>query len=186
MTVRDVLYECACILGDTEFAIDLKLHDELINDETERKYKVMLSSFNAIVNEVAISYLAPTTYKPFDSKTINTNMFEHVVKKIISVTDSNGKNIGYTNDDGVLTMNVAKGRINYEYIPNDFGIDDNFVYEKKKIGKMAFAYGTAFEFCMREGRVDEAVNWESRYRQFTELKSMNGSKKLKAGNKWGL
>ena len=74
MTVRDVLYECACILGDTEFAIDLKLHDELINDETERKYKVMLSSFNAIVNEVAISYLAPTTYKPFDSKTINTNI----------------------------------------------------------------------------------------------------------------
>ena len=186
MTVRELLTEVAFILEGEELSAEVSSVENAENSNYADKIKNLLMAFNRIQSEVAINFIAPISEVEFTKSEEQIYELCPRLKRIISVIDGSGKATGYKIEGDRFKANARKGVVRYEYIPEDCDLDGEFIYDGKLIGKRAFIYGTCAEYCLCSARYDEAVNWENRYRQATEVRSSYSSKRIKAGRTWGL
>ncbi|MBE5742819.1 MAG: hypothetical protein E7360_05865 [Clostridiales bacterium] len=186
MKIREVLSETALLLGETDLSQAIKNTVETEDSENARKTQLLVTCFNAIQNEIALNYQTPETEVEVSGKKINVSEFFPVPLKIIAVYGKYGQRIDYEYKDRIIQASEPISKVKYGYLPEDKTIDEDFDCQSKPISKRAFSYGIASEFCLKEARYEEAVNWESRYRQALEVKKDFTKIRLKAGNKWGL
>ena len=186
MKIREILSESALILGEDELANDIAQKTEDLNAEHKRKTNVLLSSFNNIQNEIALNYQMPEKTVEINGNKIDTSKLSPLPIKIFAVYDCNGRRLDYEYVDGIINVNGNAQKLKYGFVPSDNDIDDEFDYVEKPISKRTFTYGVAAEYCLKEGRYEESVNWESRYRLSLEVKKDFSKKRIKAGRRWGL
>lgn len=186
MKIRELLVDVAKILEDEEFANAILTSTENQNQSYKVKTERLLCAYNLVLGDVSLNYLAPTFTEKVVGKIFNTDDLSNVCKKIISIVDESGNFIKYSVLKNQIHLNKNEGYVTYEYIPKFKAIDDDFEYENKIISKRAFCYGVCAEYCLLCARVDEAINWENKFRQSVEVKIDHKPKRLKAGARWGL
>ncbi|MBQ4098737.1 MAG: hypothetical protein IJC87_01260 [Clostridia bacterium] len=186
MKIRELLVGVAKILEDEDLAIAIETSTENQKQEFKVKADRLLYAYNLVLSDVSLNYLAPTFTEKVAGKIFNISNLSKQFKKIVSVTDGKGNEIGHKiSGDKIVTSN-ENAEITYEYIPQKTAIDDVFEYEQKPISSRAFCYGICAEYCLFCSRYEEAQNWENKYRQAVETKIDFKSRRLKVGLKWGL
>ena len=186
MKIRELLADVAKILEDEELANAILTSSENQNQTYKIKTERLLYAYNLVLGDVALNYLAPTFTEKVVGKIFNTDELSNVCKKIISVVDESGNAVKFKVDKNQIYLSKNEGFVTYEYIPKFKGIEEDFEYEAKIISKRAFCYGVCAEYCLFCSRVDEAQNWESKFRQAVEVIIDHRPKRLKAGARWGL
>jgi hypothetical protein len=186
MTVRDILKESALLMGEESLAIKIEQKKESEDEEINRKVNLLLTSYNAVQNDIALNYQPLETSVEVKDKSIAIESLNPYPIKILAVYDENGNKIPFKVDDGIVYAKSKCAKIRYNYIPKDCGIEDDFAYLNQSVGKWAFTYGVSAQYCLSEGRYEESANWESRYRQISNVMKPYVHKRLKAGVKWGL
>ena len=66
----------------------------------------------------------------------------------------------------------------YEYAPTNYGLNDSVGFNAK-ITAALLGYGVAAEYCVTQGRFDEAVLWRQRYTAGVERVALPKSATLK-------
>ena len=56
MTVRDILKESALLMGEELLALALEQKEESKDEEIKRKQALLLTSYNAVQNDIALNY----------------------------------------------------------------------------------------------------------------------------------
>ena len=70
----------------------------------------------------------------------------------------------------------------YEYAPSNYGINDAVGFNGK-ITAALLGYGVAAEYCVTQGRFEEAVLWRKRYTEGVERVVLPKSREIK-GRCW--
>ena len=132
---------------------------------------------NMVVSELACSYI-PLKSKEVvvseDGKVSFTDLTETALK-IIGVYDENGEEVPYEIFPEYIKTDKSTVKVEYEYLPSNYGLTDNLGYTERQVPSRILAYGVTAEFCLTERSFEESVLWRKRYTdavsQLTTLKS---------------
>ena len=96
---------------------------------------------------------------------------------ILAVYDINGNKLDFTlSTYGVSVSSGLIYKIEYSYLPENYGLTDTVGTFEKNVTTTMLSYGVLAEFCLTEARFDEAVMWNDRY-----VNAINGLLRPKNG-----
>lgn len=186
MRVREILAEVAHIAENKDMKDKILLKQEGSIEEVAEKLEVLLSCYNSVMKSIALNYDEIVKTAIVYGKNANVNAVADVFLKLVSVTDLDGNPISYEVIGNQIFVNEERFEYTYRCIPLEQGIDDIAICTRRVISEHAYICGTLAEYFLRQNRIEEAQNWENRFRQAVEVKTDFKKRNLKAGKKWGL
>ena len=187
MTAKDVLADVARIAEGEDLYNAIKTQTDSTDENVKKCLDVLFMCYKNVIKDIALNY-----YEFVAQVTINTNSLylrslPLPAIKIISLRDKNGKEITDAKLDGdYLRVGQIPYFLVYRAIPNVLSVTSTHPFENTVIGSNIVVYGTLAEYCLVNSRFEEALSWESKYRQSLNFISDNKSRKMKAGKVWGL
>ncbi|MBP5308386.1 MAG: hypothetical protein J6Z34_04540 [Clostridia bacterium] len=169
MLVKRIISLAAEIIGlDDEVKYLLGgVTDDLPSREEETEK--LLSAYNAALCCVATDY-APLVKRLVaeNTKEIPFSAFSDIPAEILSVNDKYGFGVSYTQSAAGVTLDKTRPVtvIEYRYIPEDRGIDDECDYGFfDKITPRALAEGTAAAYLRAAGEFSKAAEWRKAFEE---------------------
>lgn len=187
MKVRDVLKYVFVMVGEDELAnkIDTITEDELKNatgtEEDFTKINLAVNVVNMIIKELAENYIPQIKDETFTTQNghIADESYSEMVVKIIDVLAGNGRRVPYVRYYDYIITRKGRVIVRYAYTPKTLSIGDSTGYTEKDISSVAISYGVAADYCLSEGRFDEASMWRKRFSEAVEKRLTVKSKTLK-------
>ena len=139
-----------------------------------------------MIYDVATNYYDYVKKVEVPVETLNISNFDEPIIKIVNIQDGYGKKINYSVEGDVITVEKSTFTFVYQTIPKVQTMNESYVFKYSAIGKNVIIYGALAEYCLIQNRIEEAQNWESKYRQAIEVRRDYKKRRLKAGKKWGL
>ena len=176
MTVKEIVNTAAALLSREDITAYLAGEQSEIAQETLPSVNLMVTLVNLVISELAGTYI-PMVKKeeinPVGGKLYYTD-FSCTPLKINAVYDGSGKDIRYTETALYLEVNAAKVTVEYQFVPPNYGLDDQIGYTEADVSAGALAFGLAAEYSVCKSAFDEAVMWHKRY-----VESISAARKLK-------
>lgn len=186
MIVRDVIAEVAKIAENDSLYQKIKNNTGNADEYVKDKIEVLLGCYKFVVRDVALNYYEFVKKMEVPVDSVALSGFVDPIIKIVAVTDKQGNKLQYKQDYDQITVESCPFVLHYKTIPNVQYVTENFVYEGTEIGVNVIIYGMLAEYMLMQNRVDEALNWESKYRLALDFKRDYKSRRIKAGKTWGL
>lgn len=165
MTVKEILLSCATCLGREEIIKYLSDTSSDADTQTISAVSNMVSLLNMVLCELATSFI-PMVYSEkisFYKGSYKISSFKKNAIEIIELLDDYGQKVDYKIVGENILSNVSKANVTYQYLPENYGLDDVIGYAEKDVSKMTLTCGLAAEFSISEGSFSEAVMWHKRY-----------------------
>ncbi len=181
MIVRDVVRNCALMLGKTDV---IKYLDEeiIVGNDTLETVNLLTNLCTLVVDELSATYI-PLIDKQtvtFTNGKYSFIEFGKNVVKIIAVYDLTGHEVDFSIDDCCVIANVTHCMVEYQYSPKNYGLNDTVGYEEKDITATALAYGVTAEYCITQCLFEQAVMHHKRYVDAIAEICLPKNKKIKA------
>ena len=162
MKVKEIVVAAAKALG-----IEKGISDYLsgVDATMEREEKLLENCFNLVECGLALDYLplyAEDTLRTTTER-LEYSSFTYPPVRVLSVTDLKGNPVAYTVYSKYLKVTPGTLRVVYTYTPaakeaedeSDFGV---------LASKHLLVYGVLAEYCLAEGRMEEAAEWDKKYK----------------------
>ncbi len=165
MKIKDVVKLTALMLGREDVMRYFENEEQTnVGEDTLSTVKTMAELVNLVISELATSYVPLTCseeMKPVQGRIYFSDL-KNTPLKVVRVSDGFGAEINYTQYPEFIAVdrNVV---IEYEYLPKNSGIEEQFPYEERVVPSRVLAYGVAAEFCIVECNFEQAVMWHKRY-----------------------
>ncbi len=182
MTAIDVLINTGILIGRPDI---VSYFGEQINvgEETYEDIQFLLKIIGLVISELSATYL-PLISKQFvtfyDGYLPYGELYGKVVK-IINVYDREGNNVDFIDATEEISLKDNKSYaelfVEYQYLPEEITEESEIGYQERDIPARVIAYGVAAEYCISQGKFDEAVMHHKRY--MSELQEMKGIKNVK-------
>ena len=131
---------------------------------SEREEQTLLRCYNLAENEIALDYLPLRRTQEFSSEgEIAYATFEKPPVEIFSVRDESGKKQTFSVEADVIRVPVGTLTVEYSYRPAVKTAEDEAEFNAKGDGRL-LALGTASEFALFSGMMQEATLLDKRYR----------------------
>ncbi len=163
MKVKEVIISSLNLLGRNSLAARFKNGGEMSAEESDT-LETLLYCFNAVEDEVARKYI-PLTYKETLRATDCIFYYEAFAKTPLSIKSvtSDGVEVGYELFPRYILTKAQNVTIEYEYSPSKKKIDGNSDFGAEA-GEYLLATGMAAEYCLINGEIEAAEQWEQKYR----------------------
>ena len=99
---------------------------------------------------------------PTDGRVYYKDLTERALK-IRAVYSKDGKELDCNKTAEYICVDYSQVAVEYDYVPANYGLDQTIGYTDKDVSARVIANGVASEFCITEGRFDEAVTFHKRY-----------------------
>lgn len=175
MTVKDILKTAATLLNLTDCteyftATDAgegagQIAELLTAPETRKRVDLLIRLCNLVISELASSYapmVCEEEAETEDGKIIFANL-AHSITRVLSVKNEFGHDAEFKLYPEYLKVFGGRYTIGYEYLPENYAITDTVGFNEGKITAALLGYGVAAEYCITQGRFEEAVLWRKRY-----------------------
>lgn len=164
MTVKEVVLKAAKLLGIGE-EVNNYLEGEPTSSNDEIYAKKLLLAYNQVEGELALDYL------PLQQEDILTprlekvyyNVFSYSPIRVLCVKNEAGEEVPYTIFPQYIQVTAPKAYVTYTYTPNEKTFQDDSEYSLF-MSAWLMAYGVAAEYCLCEGRYEEAAVWDKKYK----------------------
>jgi len=165
MNIKEILKITAVLLNRENVIGYLNGNVNSISNETLVTVNNMTSLANLVINELSTTYIPMVKIEKVNSSAgkVEHKQLSERVLKIINVYDQSMNNCSFTVTAEYLKVNKSVVNVEYEYLPSNYGLDDEIGYNEKDVSPRVLAYGVCAEFSISEGRFDEAVLWHKRY-----------------------
>lgn len=168
MTVKEIINIASLMIGKTDLC-DYLAGAELSDTDRARLLKetdYMANCVNLVINEVATEYL-PVVCSEFVNNyggMIYYASLSSKVLEVLAVYDNAGNKISFNKlADGIKTSGTVT-KVEYSYIPPSYTLTETVAFTEKNLPARVIAYGVASEICVAEGRFEEALIWQNRFR----------------------
>ena len=178
MTVKDVLKSASNMVGrqDVYAYLDGSISD--VGEDTLPAIGVMTNLLNLVVGELAGTFIPMVKSEEVSAEKgkIYFNSLSERCVRIISLLDRQGREISYVHTPEYMEVSSDFAVVEYEYIPPNYGLEDQIGYDQSQVSVGTLAYGLCAEYAISKGSFDEAVMWHDRY-----VQSVSERRKLKNG-----
>ena len=185
MTITEIIKSAATFLNLTDVT-------EYLNSNSQASPAAATASAvdsltrlsNLVISELAATYLPMTcteTVTTTDGKIVFANL-THNVTRILSVKNRFGHDAEFKLFPEYLKVFGGEYTVEYEYAPENYGLNDSVGF-KKDVTAALLGYGVAAEYCVTQGRFEEAILWRKRYTAGVERIALPKSAKMK-GRCW--
>ena len=184
MTIKDIVKTAAVFLNLTDVTTYLESNSVTPSQTTLTAVDSLTRLSNLVVVELAASYVPMTcseTVETADGKIVFGNL-SHNVTRILSVKNQFGHDAEFRLYPEYLKVFGGIYTVEYEYAPANYGLNDAVGFNGR-ITAALLGYGVAAEYCVTQGRFDEAVLWRKRYTFGVERVALPKSADLK-GRCW--
>lgn len=124
---------------------------------------------NLVIGELASTYI-PMVYRETlscDGK-IYYSAFTKRPVRVLSLKTADGVKAEFVGDFEYIRAKSGTYTVEYEYIPDGYTLTEEIGFAEGKPSEITLAYGTCAEYCVKEGRFQEAVAWRKRYTDAVE------------------
>lgn len=185
MTIKDIIKSAATFLNLTDVT------DYLNSNSSSSPATATASAVDSltrlsdlVISELAASYIPMTcaeTVQTSDGKIVFANL-THNVTRILSVKNQFGHDAEFRLFPEYLKVFGGEYTVEYEYAPENYGLNDSVGF-KNDVTAALLGYGVAAEYCVTQGRFEEAILWRKRYTAGVERIVIPRSAKMK-GRCW--
>ena len=186
MIVREILADVAKIAEGEALCQSIDKSEDETDDQVKSKVDALLSCYNTVIRDVALNYHEHLKTVEVLEESVCISSLHDYIMKVVSITDSFGNDLKYKQTGDCIKAKRCPFYLTYRTVPNGQRLDETFIYEKTEIGENMIIYGVLSEYCLKQNRIEEALNWESKYRQAVDFRRDYKSRKMKAGKTWGL
>ena len=184
MTIKDIIKTAAVYLNLTD--VIEYLDDTTVNPSaaTLSKTDALTRLANLTVSELAASYVPMVCSEEVeaqDGKIVFANLTNNITR-ILTVKNQFGHDAEFKIFPEYIKVFGGRYTVEYEYAPANYGLTDTVGF-KGKVTAALLGYGVAAEFCITEGRFEEAVLWRKRYTYGVERVALPKSAVIK-GRCW--
>ena len=183
MTIKDIVKSAATFLNLTN--VTSYLDSSSAGDTATLNAVDSLTRLsNLVISELAASYLPMTcaeTLDATDGKIIFSEL-THNVTRIVSVKNKFGHDAEFRLYPEYIKVFGGEYTVEYEYAPENYGLNDTTGF-KNDVTAALLGYGVAAEYCVTQGRFEEAILWRKRYTAGVERVALPKSAKMK-GRCW--
>ena len=165
MTVKEIIKLSATLLGREDIKSYVDGREFASDSDTKRAVDNMIELLNLVVNELCVTYvpmIKTEKVQSINGKVEYKNLSERPIK-IYQALDFNGEKLSFNAKPLYLTTSNDVKSVEYSFIPEQYGYEDQIGYTEKDISIRALAFGLCSEFCIVEGEFDKAVVWHERY-----------------------
>lgn len=182
MKVRDIVRSSALILGKTDVMNYLDGEENNVGIDTLESVNLLTNLCTLVIDELSSTYI-PLLKKErvsFSNNKYPFEQFEEKVVKVLAVYDLDGNKVGFSCDGTHLLANVSSCEVEYEYVPKNYGLDDETGYTELDLSTTALAYGVTAEYCITQGLFEQAVMHHKRYVDAVAEACLPKNKKIRA------
>lgn len=162
MKIKDIIIDACELIARYDVAEKLRAGASLEGEE-KRLSDELLYCANAVEDELARNYfpLAESEKLTSDGGKISYSSFKRTPVKIKSVTRGE-RGVKYKLHPQYIEVSEPDATIEYYFAPSPKTLDSDseFCFLSPRL----IAFGTAAEYCLIEGEISRAEDWESRYR----------------------
>lgn len=182
MKIREIIKIAAV------FTAREKVYSSLSSSATETD-KTVLSEIdlftrlvNLVTSELAASYIPMKKEEKITATDgiVRYSALKENPIKILGVYDSYGNKLSFNVFPEYMRV-CGGGEITliYAYAPANAGLDEETGYTERDVSAEVLALGTAAEYCLTEGRTEEAVAFRKRFSDGVERFCMPENKRIK-------
>ena len=186
MTVKDIMTDVARIVESDGLASAIDAGTESGNAEYAKKSALILKCYNAVLRTVGFDYEPLVKKMAVSGGRADYSDLPYVPLKVLAAYAADGTERPFTERASFVTFPADAAFIEAKCVAKDAAKSTAFEYENSRTGKFAFIYGTCAEYCLINGRYDEAANFDSRFRVEAERSTAGKSRRIKARRDWGL
>lgn len=165
MTVKEIIKTAATLIGEEEVFSALDKEASEIQSETLKKIDLLTRLINLVVGELSATYIPlkkEEKIKTSDGKIKYSDLTENAVK-ILAVYDEYGEKKECAATAEYIMTGDGEFTVVYAYAPPNLGIGDETGYSERDVSTTVLSYGVIAEYCLTQGRFDEATFWRKRY-----------------------
>ena len=191
MTLKNILKTAATLLNLTDCAEYLDATDAgagvayQASADTLTKIDLLTRLANLVISELASSFVPMTCTEDVetsDGKIVFANL-THNITRVLSVKNEFGHDAEFKLYPEYLKVFGGTYTIEYEYMPDNYSITDTVGFKDGKLTAALLGYGVAAEYCITQGRFEEAVLWRKRYSYGVERAALPKNSAIK-GRCW--
>ena len=186
MTVRDILARVAKIAEGDSLCASINRLEDATDEKVKNKVDTLLDCYNSVIRGIALNYYEYVETVEVPVKTVTIANLSPSLLKIISIRDKQGNNLQYKTEGGDIIVEKYPFVFSYRAFPRLQALNEVYLFDRTVIGENTVIYGTLAEYMLVENRIDEAQNWDSKFRQSMDFRLDFKARKMKAGKKWGL
>ncbi|MDE6967207.1 MAG: hypothetical protein K2P12_00995 [Clostridia bacterium] len=178
MKVEDVLTEVLVRLGD----IDKYDINNLPQDDDE--INTIVKCINMIISEISSDYLPLECIEEVQI-TNGIIPYDMLSKKLINlktITQNNAKIGAKLYPEAIVCDVSGNVKVQYLYMPNELKLGD-IIELSPKVTLMLLAYGVLGEYCLLQGRYEDSMFYDKRYREMLKVASRT-IKEIKLKHGW--
>lgn len=179
MTVKDILKTAATLLNltdcteyftATEAAQGSEHGSEQVSGyqasaDILAKVDILTRLANLVITELASSFVpmaCAEEVETSDGKIVFADL-AHNITRVLSVKNEFGHDAEFKLYPEYIKVFGGRYTVEYEYLPENYALSDTVGFNEGKITAALLGYGVAAEYCITQGRFEEAVLWRKRY-----------------------
>ena len=166
MKVTDVVLSAAQTLG---IEAGVSAYYERGEETFKREAELLLACFNRVEGSLALEYIP--LYAEDELLTtgdrIEFSSLTYSPVRIVGVEDGAGNPVKYKLYPKYVKAQSGRIKVIYTYTPEEKDVEAESDFSIK-INESLFAHGILAEYCMAEGRFEEANYWEKKYKKAIE------------------
>lgn len=164
MTINDIIKTAAVYLNLTDVIEYLDGDEQNPSSATLSETDSLTRLANLTISELAATYVpmvCSEEAEATDGKIVFSGLTNNITR-ILSVKNQFGQDAEFKIFPEYIKVFGGIYVIEYEYAPANYGLTDTVGFNGK-ITAALLGYGVAAEFCITEGRFEEAILWRKRY-----------------------
>lgn len=196
MTIKDILETAATLLNLTDCTEYFTATDAEATQSGESaantlatdvppKIDLLTRLANLVISELASSFVPMTCAE--EAETENGKIvfadLAHNITRVLSVKNEFGQDAEFKLYPEYIKVFGGRYTVEYEYLPENYAMGDTVGFKDGKITAALLGYGVAAEYCITQGRFEEAVLWRKRYSYGVERAALPKNSAIK-GRCW--
>ena len=169
MKIKDIITATAALLNQHDIIEYLEETVSNPSAETLSKIDSEMRLLNLVLSELAAGYV-PMIYKEemtAENGKIEFSDLKYSATRILRVETASGEQACYVQHPSYIEIADGVYTVEYEHAPANFALEETVNMDGRILPSL-IAYGVAAEYCITQGRFEEAVMWRQRYSEGVE------------------
>lgn len=165
MTIKQIIKDCAIFLSLREVTNYIDKSQSSWPSHVNEDINNLTNLSNLVISELSSCYIdmvASQYISPANGKILYTNLSRNVLE-ILEILDENGEKMPFKTEGEYVSVGSRARLVKYKYYPSIYGLEEKIGYSEKDVPSVLITYGLCAEYCIFEGRFEEAVMWRKRF-----------------------
>lgn len=169
MKLNEIIKTTATLLAREDVCEYLLNPENETQRQTYETVDLLTRLANLVIKELAEGFICMVDEISVNDFSVRFSSLNKSILSVIGAYDQNGNKLDYTLSKFGVSSNNKISTLKYSFTPENYGLEDTIGEFEKKVTAGVLSYGVCAEYCLTQGKFDEAIMWNQRYTDSIDL-----------------